>query len=225
VVDADKLLFTLLWIGVGYVALHWIARRYFTQPHRAAVFAATVALAFAAGALWPFSDRGGRPGTAIVSQPAAAPAQPQVTLPKEARVDGSICRNAHAGGDKTRAVIDFSGLIRAGQDVAMPAHFAATRSDVLVVEGWAVNPDSAGTVSAVCLTIDNVIQPRAVGFYGLARPDVAAALGSSDFTKSGFRLQLPIRELSAGQHLIGIAVVSSSHTVGMIPGTAIVYTP
>lgn len=223
IVDRIGVLFAILWLFVGFFAVRWLARRYFTQPRRATVFAAGVVAAFAAGALWPLGDHGGQFQPTAASVPAAGSAPVGAAPPTTARNVSSVCRKAHLGQAKTRAVVDVVDLIHAGQLTTMPAHFAAEPADTLFIAGWAVDPASPVPAAAVCLVIDGLLQPQATALYGATRADVAAALGSTNLTESGYNLQLPVRTMASGQHHVAIAVVLANGSVGVVQSDAVVF--
>ena len=224
--DRIGVLFAVLWMAVGFVAVRWIAGRYFTQPRRATVVAGAVVIAFAAGALWPYSDHGklaAVPPASVSAVPAAAPVPAvPVAPPKDV---SAMCRSVHIEHGKTRAVIDVVGVVHAGQEKPMPARFTADPADSLLVEGWAADPAAAKPATAVCLVIDGSVSVRAVALYGSMRPDVAAALGSTDLAKTGYHLQIPIHALPKGQHHIGVAVVASGGNIGIVESPSQFQTP
>jgi hypothetical protein len=104
-----------------------------------------------------------------------------------------------------------------------PTHRSGTATRVLV-RGWAANPASErGTgVSRVDLYLDG--GPDQGGFYlgqanyGRERPDVAAALGSERFLRSGWDL---VVDLPRGPHtIVALAAPTGREPALVVPGVA-----
>jgi hypothetical protein len=79
-----------------------------------------------------------------------------------------------------------------------------TTSNPLILHGWAVTPDSLTPGQVLLVSIDGakgVPDPS----YGMARPDVGAAINPSA-TKSGFGARIPVAGLKRGPHRIHLVL-------------------
>lgn len=196
--------FGIAWIVVGFIALRWIGQRFFHEPRRAAVFAASVVVAFAVGTAWPFSGlRGGAP-----TAPAAPPVAPVAVAP--GRDVGQICQSAHLVDAKALGSLDVVGDVIAGKPEQRPDAFVIDRAGTLLVSGWVADVDGKTAATAACLVIDGKIDPHASAIYGVARPDVGAAYKTDALVPTGYSLTLPVRDLPRGVHRVTVAVVPSS---------------
>jgi hypothetical protein len=93
--------------------------------------------------------------------------------------------------------IEFLSLDDSGEDSR--AHVG----DVLVVRGWAHQP---GATPVFSVLLDETAEHPITS--GLARPDVAAALGDPKAVDAGFSACVPTIDLADGEH--AIAIVASS---------------
>src|SRR5262249_59387586 len=102
----------------------------------------------------------------------------------------------------------------------------------VTVAGWAVNVDASGPVDEVSIVLEtegsgDVVLGAPV--YGLARPDVAAAVGAA-YANSGFYLAFNASGLPAGQQKLSVRVRSGQswekYTIPIVVGqTSIVRGP
>jgi len=76
----------------------------------------------------------------------------------------------------------------------------------MAVGGWAVDGRAEAPARAVFITIDGSVNFQAV--YGDDRPDVAEALHSDRYRKSGFDVILPTDQLTRGRHILMLKVVA-----------------
>lgn len=76
----------------------------------------------------------------------------------------------------------------------------------LRVSGWAVDRAAASTGAGVDVVLDRTSFPT---IYGLDRNDVAAALKSADYTRSGFMAAVPASRLPPGSHTLSLRVASA----------------
>ena len=76
----------------------------------------------------------------------------------------------------------------------------------LVVIGWAFDGATARPASAVEVAIDGI--PFRAD-YGTGRPDVAEHFGVPDYVNCGFTFTMKARQLSRGQHVLAVRVVST----------------
>ena len=83
----------------------------------------------------------------------------------------------------------------------MPAGAAVT------ISGWAVDKSAGAPGTAVALLIDG--KTRVAGRIGTARPDVAAALGSTALTDCGFSVRVPPALLRRGPHGAALLVLDA----------------
>jgi hypothetical protein len=75
------------------------------------------------------------------------------------------------------------------------------------IEGWAFDPAGHAAGQGVIARVDH--QLDFPGVYGIARPDIAQAIGDPASTDSGFRVELSTNGLKPGIHTITIAVVDA----------------
>lgn len=85
-----------------------------------------------------------------------------------------------------------------------PARVSNARD--IVFSGWAVDDAAKRPAGGVDVVIDET--PLAAD-YGKARPDVAQAYKNSEYSSSGFTLTVPGGQLSKGQHMASIRVISN----------------
>ena len=84
------------------------------------------------------------------------------------------------------------------------------------IAGWAVDTAGHRPAGTVFVTVDgNAVTACAIT---KARPDVATALGSPDFTVSGWECSIPARALPAGKHALGLKIaVQGGHGFYTVP--------
>lgn len=82
------------------------------------------------------------------------------------------------------------------------------RDQETTVTGWVVDPAARQPVTSVGISIDGKVLGKTI--YGRPRPDVAAALHEPSYTESGFEASLPAGSIAPGNHVLRLAVTSSS---------------
>jgi hypothetical protein len=90
-----------------------------------------------------------------------------------------------------------------------------TNGTAVGIGGWAADPGGSGTgVDTVRVYLDNRMDAGGTllgdATYGTPRPDVAAALGTSGVTNSGFNLSWTPSNVSAGQHTLYVYARSTN---------------
>ena len=110
-------------------------------------------------------------------------------------------------GEMTKAHIDEASVL-AADGTARPHSrpLRLTRGDQLLVSGWAVDAAGGTTAAAVHLWLDDLPTSSSV-LYGLARSDVAAALGNPEFTACGFNALISTASMPAGMHELALLVL------------------
>lgn len=91
----------------------------------------------------------------------------------------------------------------------MPPQVTLDAKRSATIMGWAVDRPSEKTASSVFLAIDGKAVESCV--YGGPRPDVATALGGSQYTNSSFTCSLKIGEVKVGHHSLGLMVVNAAN--------------
>src|SRR5581483_2196678 len=102
-------------------------------------------------------------------------------------------------------------------DAAVSTSGSSTVSQnaVLVVSGWAIDPEDASATRVDVLIDGNVISSAALGF---SRPDVAAAMGDARFTASGWSLSYNVGALSSGSHHVTAIAYDSVGAATVLAG-------
>jgi N-acetylmuramoyl-L-alanine amidase len=103
----------------------------------------------------------------------------------------------------------------------LPKQDARVSPGSVVLWGWAVDRAAkVGTgVSRVVVYLDGDLLGDAI--YGLDRPDVAAALGSTRFAASGYSYSLDLSSASPGQHSIIVVAETSTGAARLMRACAI----
>ncbi len=209
------LLFLVLWIAVAFFVLRFFGQRYFHEPRRADVAALGIAVAFALGALWPYSARlgsGAPPAAAQTSAPAATPPAQQVVGanvlgtgdPPGTRNVSATCRSTKSpfgrssdgSIDDVRADAQQSAIIADGGRMDQRLQY--------IVDGWAADPAAGRPALGVCLMIDGKVDARGRAYFGVARPDLASGFHHDELTPSGYLIAIPPGLLSRGRHRIQV---------------------
>ena len=87
----------------------------------------------------------------------------------------------------------------------------------LHVRGWIVTPSRNRGAHAVAED-DEAIRIDITTDYGLERPDVARALGTANFLRSGINTTLVLPKLARGTHRISFSVTSSNDRTRYVLG-------
>ena len=85
-----------------------------------------------------------------------------------------------------------------------------TENESLRIEGWAVDNSTNEPAAGIDAVIDG--KKIVTGAYGVQRPDVAVALGSSLLKPSGFVVTIPGSALSKGVHDVSLRIFTSDGT-------------
>lgn len=231
-----SLLVAATWVVIGFFVLRYLGGRYVFHEHRRAdIAAATVVLAFIVGAYWPLVNRNSGLSPSPLPAPSSVPiaaapatAAPTVTVPVAAVSNAAppevprianvtnYCRSAKA--QPQSAALGFFDLLsdeRAPNDVPRPASVGS--GNLLVARGWAA--PGRHLAKAVCLIVDGHVERRAISFYGLRRPDVAAAMGLPALGASGFTILLPPSAVANSSHRLQVAAESSEGSLAFLSGS------
>jgi hypothetical protein len=205
------LLFLCLWIVVAFFVLRYFGRRYFHEPRRADVAALAVAVAFAAGALWPFSTRiGGARG----APPQSTAAEPMIVNavvigtgnPPGARDTTALCRSAKGLVGRVAAPGSIDDVRSDEQQSATVAIGGQINSRVqYIVDGWASQRSLNRPASGVCLVVDGKLERHVRTYFGLLRPDLATGFHNDGIIPSGYLVIIPPGTLPAGKHRLQMA--------------------
>ena len=79
----------------------------------------------------------------------------------------------------------------------------------LHVTGWAVDGPNGMAAGGVYIEIDGRVFQAA---YGIARPDVAAALQNPRYALAGFDAEIPIGDLAPGRQFLALRVLNNLRT-------------
>ncbi|MDP8983202.1 MAG: S8 family serine peptidase [Acidobacteriota bacterium] len=105
-----------------------------------------------------------------------------------------------AGGGQESGFVDMAGDTQGGANVPKGA--------TLFVRGWAVDTVAGAPVQSVTVFVDGNSVGTAT--LGDARPDVAQAYNSSDYTNSGWHFQMSTAALTVGQHSVTASATGPS---------------
>jgi hypothetical protein len=92
----------------------------------------------------------------------------------------------------------------------------------LLAQGWAVSAVPGAPVTTVTLLVDG--KPIAETETFELRPDVASAYGRTDFEKSGWKLEAPLKKFGPGKHSVTVRATNKNGdelTVTGVPLTSI----
>ena len=106
-----------------------------------------------------------------------------------------------SGGQET-GFVDMAGDVQGGATVVKGA--------TLYVRGWAADTVSGAPVQSVTIFVDGNSVGTAT--LGAARPDVAQAFNRSDYTNSGWNLQMSTAALTVGSHSVTATAAGPSGT-------------
>ena len=208
-----NLLFVALWCCLGFFAVRHLANRYFHEPRRADTAAFCVVLAFAIGALWPFSSRlGFSPATNTVVAAASNRANTAQLNP--------VARNVSAQCNSVTGLPLEAGFgsvdeLETHSNKAMPDGSRLAFGVPYMLRGWAADVSHESPALAVCLVVDGRVTRGAKSLYGAARPDVAAVSHIPALLPTGFRITIVPRLLVRGRHELEVATLSQ-HGIFMI---------
>lgn len=182
-----QLLYIVAWAAVAFAIIYslMIAFRFHRKLARATAFA--VAGAFALGAVSPIAlpSRSGSAAPLPVTETSHVVSCPPNAVisakPAMGHIDSAFAGNA-AGS-------------------AAPPTLVVVANAVFHVGGWLAL--DTGLPAQVCAIVDNHVASAVVN-YGIARADVAAALGKPAAAASGFALTLAV---SQGTHTLDIGAV------------------
>lgn len=210
--------FLVLWAAVGFFLLRFLARRYFHEPRRADTAALAVVVAFAAGAMWPFSERFG--GGATLGQVAdavptavATPLPVPAVRPSPRLVACKASPALLAGG---------TGFLDGMHEKTSPTpildgEIVPSRSTILVV-GWAADREMNGPASGICLVVDGHIETKAKVARGL-RPDLVTGFHKEGLLWCGYFIEIGPGTLHTGHVRIEVAEVAPDGSVRLLKGT------
>ncbi|MHB8414573.1 MAG: hypothetical protein ACYDB1_04200 [Acidiferrobacteraceae bacterium] len=202
------ILFATMWIVVGFFAVRFAGGRFFHEKYQADIVAIAVVLAFAIGALWPFSNR-------IGTAPVAAPVAAAVCHSDK----GVNLRKTMIRGIKPARGGDYGGSIDLLSSDPVCCHPATVfqAGCIIYATGWAANMAVKTPASGVVLVVDSERMVRAMSVY--ARPDLVKAFGASSMLLSGFRnAAIPTAGLGTGRHSVQLGALSTDgrryHLIG-----------
>jgi uncharacterized repeat protein (TIGR01451 family) len=123
--------------------------------------------------------------------------------------------NITSGGGQELGYVDMAGDAHGGSTVA--------QSGTLYVRGWAADTVGGAPVQSVTVFVDGNSVGNAT--LGSARADVAQAFSRSDYTNSGWSLQVSAGTLSVGQHSVTATATGSSGTGPLVRIRTVNLTP
>lgn len=213
-----NLLFLALWAVIGFFVLRYLGLRYFHESRRADVAALAVALAFAIGAIWPYSSRLGGTAATAPQQPAAAPAAQAAAPPATGHDTSAACATLRGPSEDKLygAIDDIRPVVRTARATMVPDNGRLDHAQRYYVEGWAADATAEHPASGVCLLVDGKVAAKTISMYGFARPDVASGYHRDAMTLSGYRIEIPARMFSAGTHHLRVVVVLNGGITGTV---------
>lgn len=213
------LLFLVLWIVVAFFVLRFVGRHYFHESQRADVAAFAVAIAFAAGVMWPYSARIGGNVPALGTA-AATPAPEVVTAPKQpgGKDTSAACRSVKGPflSDQYGSIDDLRSDGQHDPSIIIPEGGDMTRAAGYYLEGWAADPNMGKPLLGACLVVDGKVFVHDKMYYDLSRPDVSASYHNDQLTLSGYRAEIPPGALSPGKHRIQVLALTAGGSRGFI---------
>jgi hypothetical protein len=100
-----------------------------------------------------------------------------------------------------------------------PMPITVASGQPVTLSGWAVDTTAGGAAGGALFALDETTTFQAT--YGLDRPDVAAALKSATYEKSGFVATLPASALTPGLHAITIKIITADGRSYYAPSDAV----
>jgi hypothetical protein len=198
------LLFITAWAAIAFAIIRGLVVAWGFDRRVAFATAVAVAGAFALGAISPLALPSRRP-----SAGGPAPAVPAAAVADSAH-SATCPAGAVVSGKTTPGHVDtFS--VGSSAPAAAGSAFLVAADEPIQLGGWIVS--DAGPPATICVLVDG--RPgRASMRYGIARPDVASALGKSGDLASGFAVRL---KLPAGNHVVAVgAVEPDGHAIDAI---------
>lgn len=128
---------------------------------------------------------------------------------------GTVVQSTSSSSIPLDALIRLSGMTTFSIDSLNDTSFAQPptapipipRNGSVILRGWAVDAPAGTVAGGVIVSVDETMNFQAV--YGVARQDVADALGNPAYQKSGFNVTFPASKLSPGRHTITIKILTS----------------
>ena len=184
------LLFTALWMAVGYGLIFELATRRLSNVRMARAAAAFCSAVAVFCAYVPHSLR-------FEPQRDRASASPEQKL-------ASACHDKRTAGRVEMGYIDFSQVLTPAGKVTQS--FIA--GDTFVLRGWAAASYGKVPANQICLLVDGTVSALGEARLGLLRQDVATALHVPSLENSGYEVRVTdLRVSDFGKHRVGIGVV------------------
>ena len=113
--------------------------------------------------------------------------------------------NVLNGLKKNDKTTNFSVDIICGEILSKASSPINVSSQTISINGWAVDLPAMKPASDVIIDIDGKLFKA---FYGTKRPDVAQALGNTNYLISGWTLEIPASLFTKGEHKLKINIIS-----------------
>jgi hypothetical protein len=205
-----EILFTLAWCVLAFAVVRALVLLWLRDARIAALAALAVAGAFALGSWSPFVLRGGVAAAPPSPAPNAAGAGTHASGPSgcpPGASPGSATAHGHvdsvtAGGNSSEVHGDVEVSANA------PVQFT----------GWIALPSDV-PARAACAVVDGVVAESS-GSYGIARPDVAAALKVPAALRTGFTSTVVF---APGTHRLTVAVPGAGESLVTLPAAVVVH--
>jgi hypothetical protein len=126
--------------------------------------------------------------------------------PEHPTLDAAIASNLPQAPEQTLYAVDtvaHDGNVTLVSCMVEP--LSVDRGGTVRITGWAVDKPAEAQAGGVIALVDGASPVNAR--YGTSRPDVARALGSPSYERSGFEASIDTADLSPGLHRIAFAIL------------------
>jgi hypothetical protein len=214
---ALQVFFALFWLGVAAYAVHRAAGWLYETSRQRAIVTAAVLGAFIVGCVAnPSFGVASRIGSILLSRHATG-------------IGSAIDADSPCGALRTRSTtppfghIDVATMADRGTAYKLQSGAVVPAQDTIGMRGWMSYSGRLQPAAGICLVVDGSPTGAAKTYYGMSRPDVAAALGAPQLDASGFDVSFALSSLTPGRHRLqlgtfdaarkSIAVLGDSYTI------------
>jgi hypothetical protein len=123
--------------------------------------------------------------------------------------------------------IDDATMADKGTAYKLQSGAVVPAQDTIGMHGWMSVSGRLQPAAGICLVVDGSPTGAAKAYYGISRPDVAAALSAPQLDASGFDVRFAVSSLTPGRHRVqlgafdaarkSVAVLGESYTIDVEP--------
>jgi hypothetical protein len=199
-----QIFFALFWLGVAAYVLHRAAGWLFESQRQRTIVTAAVLGAFVLGrAVNPSTDVAARIKRMLSSRFAPA-------------IGAAIDPDSPCGGLVASSAappfghVDDATMADGGTAYKLESGAEVPARDSIGMRGWMTASGRLQTAAGICLVVDGSPTGKAKTFYGISRPDVAAALSAPQLDASGFDVRFAASSLTPGRHRVQVGTFDAA---------------